>query len=197
METNDLQHFGLGNLLAPVKELTKKEVLVSAAKLGVGATAGIVGTNFLLSRVLVRGGVPLVPATWRPLATAVVGIVGGGLAKRFVGEKIAVGMTAGAVGVAISMLVDRFTAQAPAEVVAAAQEQAGQDSMSGLSGLGHGFRSLGALGAGASQVYGVGTPDMSASRMFNGATVAIEETGGMSGATVQIEEPSAFAGILQ
>jgi len=85
----------------------------------------------------------------------------------------------------------------PQSQTEAAQEQAGQDSMSGLSGLGHGFRSLGALGAGASQVYGVGTPDMSAARMFNGATVAIEETGGMSGATVQIEEPSAFAGILQ
>jgi hypothetical protein len=199
METNDLQHFGLGNLLAPVKALTKKETLVSAAKLGAGAAVGITVANLLLTKVLVRNGVPVVPATWTPLATAVGGVVLGGLAKQFVGDKVATGVVAGTVGLALSQMIARFTSAAPAEVVAAAQQDSSMDSMSGLSGLGRrGFSSLGALGAGASQVYGVGTPDMSAARMFSGTTVGIEETGNPLGnATVEITEPSAFAGILQ
>lgn len=188
---DSLEHNAIGNLMAPVKSLLKKETLMSAAKLGAGAAGGIIGVNLLLSRVPFLAN--HIPATWKPLATAVAGILGAGFAKGFLGEKIATGVVAGTVGVAISQMVDRFTSSAPSAVVASTQEAAGDESMSGLSG---GFR-FRALGAGAGQVYGVGTPDMSAARMFNGATVAIEEAGGMSGATVAIEEPGRFAGAFQ
>lgn len=205
METKDVSHFGLGSLLAPVKSLVKKETLMSAAKLGAGAAGGILAANFLMSRVLVKDGVPLVPVKWSPLAMAALGIVGSGVARRFVGEKVAVGVVAGTVGAAVTEMVMRFTSPAAAAQANAAEasEMSGYGPQFGSLGNGRafarglsGFSGLGALPAGNSQVYGVGTPDMSAARMFGGATVAIEETG-LRGATVQIEEPSAFAGILQ
>ncbi len=206
MNTTDISHLGLGTLLAPIKDLTRKETLMNAAKLGAGAAGGIVGANFLLSK-LVKDGQPIVPRKWSPLAMAVAGVLGGGIAKRFVGDKIATGIIAGTVGAALSQVVMGFAAPAVAAVEqsASAHEDAGMGPQMGGLGTGRAFaRGLAGLSGralsagGASQVYGIGTPDMSASRMFNGATVAIEETGGqMAGATVEIEETSNLAGFLQ
>src|SRR4051812_313517 len=104
METKEISHLSIGGLLAPVKALTKKETLMSAAKLGAGAAGGIIGVNLLLSKVPFLAN--NIPTAWRPIATAIVGIIGAGVAKRFVGEKIATGVVAGTVGVAISQMVD-------------------------------------------------------------------------------------------
>ena len=190
-------HLGIGTLTAPLKALVNKKNLTDALKLGGGAAGGIVGANLLMSRVLVKDGRPLVPDAWAPAATAVLGMLGAGIAKQFVGPTVATGIIAGTVGVAISKMVDRFMSPAPAVAVAAEQAAAGADSMSGLSFAGlSGSGIAGALPSSTS-LYGVGTPDMSGAQMFNGAAVAIEQTGGpMGGAAVEIENSQSIAGIF-
>lgn len=207
-DTKSMEHLGLGTLTAPLSKLgLNKAGLMDALKLGIGATAGITGTDLLLSRVLVKDGVPMIPSKWAPAAIAVGGIVGGALAKRFrLGDKIATGIVAGTVGVAISEIIKRFTAPAAAATNASAEaaEMSGYGAQA-IAGFGSGRAFAGGLGgfAGLSggrggQVYGVGTPDMSANRMFSGATVAIEDTnrGPMAGATVEYEDASSLAGIF-
>ena len=100
--------------------------------------------------------------------------------------------------------VTRRSSDKLATLVAEIEAAGGQaESVAGF-GLGRAFApsmramaGLGRVAADPTMLFGVGTPDMSASRMFNGATVAVEEGGPMSGASVSIETPSAFAGALQ
>lgn len=211
MKTDEATHLGFGALTSPLKTvgLTKAGIM-EALKLGAGATVGIVGSDLVLSRLLVKDGAPIIPVKWAPAAIALSGIMGGALARKFVGAQIATGIVAGTVGLAISEVIKRFTAPAAAATNAAAASAEvsgyGAQTLAGFGagrafapGLG-GFAGLGRYSAGVGEhsLYGVGTPDMSANRMFNGATVAIEDSNQMNGATVQYEDNgvSGFAGSL-
>ena len=172
---------------------TLKDNAMDYAKLGVGATLGIIATDLLMSKVLVKGGVPLVPDKWSGLAVAVLGVVGGEYVKRF-DKDLGTGMIAGTVGVAASSLAAKLIG--PAVGAPAAESAATSGFGNGRVFAGFGYSGGRAALPSGQSVYGIGTPDMSAAQMFNGATVAFEENGGaMAGATVQIEE-SGFAGIL-
>ena len=207
-KTDDSKHFGLGNIASMVG-LTKGS-LMEYVKLGAGAAAGITLTDLALSRVLVRDGAPIVPVQWSPAAIAVLSVIGGNIVAKKVDAKVGTGMIAGGVGLAIAEVVKRFTAPAATATNAAAASAEvsgyGAQTLAGFGagrafapGLG-GFAGLGAVSRGGNgqMLFGVGTPDMSANRMFNGATVAIEDSNQMNGATVQYEDAgvSGFAGSL-
>lgn len=195
-------HLGLGAITRMVG--LSKSNLVKAAKMGVGATAAITLSDLLQSRVLVKDGRPLIPMGWAPAVTAVFGFVGGNIVSAQVDDSVGEGMVAGGVGVAVSALIARFMSPAVSvsEKAGAMTEDAGgaPQATAGF-GFGRAFApSLGAMaglsgGGRGPQVYGVGTPDMSAMGMFAGANVAIEEKGLLSGANVAIEEPD-IAGIF-
>ena len=199
---SEINHLGLGQLSRLVPN---KVAIKTGLALGLGAGAGIAGTDFLLSRVLVRNGRPIVSVMWTPLVGALVALVGGGLVKAKYAT-FGTGIIAGGIGIGIAGLIARYTSPATGASATTAEmaEEAGAggQAVAGF-GLGRAFApGLGGLGyhggAGRSpMLFGVGTPDMSASAMFNGATVAMEEGGPMSGASVSIETPSMFAGALQ
>ena len=202
MSTNP-NHLGLGAITKMVG--FSKSNVISAAKLGVGATLAIVGTDLLQSRVLVKDGTPLIPPGWSPAFSAGASFILGHVVGAKLDTELGDGMIAGGVGIAVSALVARFTSPAVAasEKAAAAVEE-GDAAAQQVAGFGFGrafSRSLGAMAGLASgqqrsaAVYGVGTPDMSAMGMFAGANVAIEEPGrsALAGANVAIEEPN-FAG---
>jgi hypothetical protein len=175
MKSTDMQHLGLGNIPATVG-LTKSN-LMHSAKLGVGAAAGITLTNLLLSKVLVKGGQPMVPMAYSPLAVALGGIALGALTKKFArgllkgfAEDLGDGMIAGTVGSAVFSYVERYTAPAAAvqAVVAENAELQGYGPQAGSAGVGRAFASgLAGLNGGA--------------RQLAGATIAMEDSGPMSG----------------
>lgn len=187
----------------------KKGDLMEALKLGAGSVAAITLTDLLMSRVLVKDGAPVIPQRWAPLVIAGMSLVGGQMVSKKFDRDIGLGMIAGGVGVAVSALVGKMISPAVEATTAAAAstEAAGAPAQqTGGFGFGRayapglgGFAGLGRLAARnpGSAVYGIGTPDMSANRMFNGATVSIEEANGaMAGATVEYEDSNAFAGAL-
>lgn len=197
---SDTHSLGFVKMLVPSKANLKE-----ALKLGAGAAGAITVTDLMLSRLLVRNGAPLVPVKWSPLAIPVGAWLLSRLATRFgFGGAWADGMVAGGVGVGISALLARFTAPAMAastESAAMAEESGyGAQGVQGF-GLGRAFApGLGRVGrvgrARGAALYGVGTPDMRASKMLGGATVAIED-GSLRGATVAFEDTRGFAGTLQ
>lgn len=185
----------LGNIL-DTAGLTKQN-LMKAAKLGVGAGLFPIVYGYLRGMAVSRGylaqGTPLELA-----ARAVAGVALGTLAGRYGQREAGDGMMASAVGTIVSDLVAPMLnpAAKAAQTAAKAEELQGVPSFSASNPMGVGLAGLG-YGAQGDQslLFGVGTPDMSANRMFAGATVAIEQPG-LSGATVAIEQPSAFAGSL-
>jgi len=198
-------HFSSSGLLSKLG-LTKSNI-VDVAKLGGGAALGITSADLLQSRVLVKNGVPMIPPNYGPWFNIAYGIVTGGLAAKFLGSRIGLGWAAGAAGVGISALIASFISPpvAASAAAATAAESTGDQanavqgfgfgrafapSLAGLAGLGRVRRS----GGTSPLLFGVGTPDMSAARMFSGATVAIEPTGPMAGATVAIEPAGGLAG---
>ncbi len=149
----------------------------------------------------------MVPSAWSPLFSACFGIAVGGLVRSKYAA-IGTGFIAGGVGIGMAALIAKYTspaASASMQTAAAAEAQGAEAQAMAGFGLGRAFApglgGLGSLGQAriqdSSMLFGVGTPDMSASRMFNGATVSVEEGGQMSGASVSIETPSNFAGALQ
>mgnify|MGYP001594861794 CR=1 FL=1 len=203
--SDNVQHFGLGTIQATLG--LQKSNLMTAAKLGVGAAAGITLGDLLQSQVLVKNGVPIVPVRWAPLFHALFGIAGGTIVRKKIGNDYGIGMMAGGVGIAMSALLGMVLSRtmSASGSAAAMTEDAGGGAQAGVGfGLGRAFagsmRSLSGLGRTTSDptlLFGVGTPDMSGAGLFNGATVAIEQSNGLQGATVAIE-PSGrgFASIL-
>lgn len=198
----DTHSLGLVRMLKTV--VPSKGDLMEALKLGAGAAGAITITDLLLSRVLVRRGLPLIPLMWNPLAIPVGAWLLSRVARGFnLGGTVADGMVAGGVGVGMSALLARFTA--PAVTASVESEQMSEDqgnSMAGTAGFGFGRAfAPGVAGLGAvrrrngSSLYGVGTPDMRAARMLSGATVAIED-GSLRGATVAFEDDRNFASAL-
>lgn len=175
-------------------------------KWGAGASLAITGSDFLLSRVLVSKGKPLISPNWGPFAVAGLSVLGGEVARRQFGwSKLGVGMIAGGVGVGVAAgvkwLFSRMTRSQTAAASAAEASGQGAQAMEGFgfgrafAGGGNGFRGFGRLPA--QSLYGAGA-DLSAASVFGGATVAIEENGAVSGAAVRIEEDaSGFAGVIQ
>ncbi len=194
-------HLGLGTL---TKLVPNKSAIKTGLALGVGAGVGIVGLDLLQSKILVRNGAPMIPTQWSAAFSALAALVLGGVVQSKY-KTIGTGLIAGGVGIGIAGLIAKYTSPAVAVTASAAASAEDQGAAAqGMAGFGFGraFASgLGGLGQAriedSSMLFGVGTPDMSASRMFNGATVAVEEGGPMSGASVAIETPSAFAGALQ
>ncbi len=194
---SNVEHFSLGNITATVG-LTKSN-LMTAAKLGAGATIAITLGDLIQSRLLVQNGAPIIPTKWAPLVHAAFGIMGGALVGKKFSAAVGTGMAAGGVGLALSSVIGQVMSGSMAASSAAATvaENAGSapQAVAGF-GLGRAFapsmRSLAGLSRTVkdpSLLFGVGTPDMSAAGMFNGATVAIEQGGrGLRGATVGIEQ---------
>lgn len=208
-KTEGAEHFGLGNVASMVG--LNKRSLMEFIKLGAGAAGAVTVTDLALSRLLVKDGRPIIPIAWSPAAIAVMSIIGGGIIKRKVDDDVGTGAIAGGVGLALAELIKRFTAPAMSAAAAATTTAAETAELQGygaqtLAGFGAGrafapglggFSGLGRVhcGSSAPALFGVGTPDMSANRMFNGATVAMEDSDGpMAGATVQYEDSEAFAG---
>lgn len=184
----------LGNLIDKAG-LTKSN-LKEAAKLGAGAGLFPFVYGLLQSQV----GLRFAPSIFAQgsyteyAARAISGVVLGQLAGKLTKmPQLGDGMVASAVGSVVrDVLAPMFNpAAAAAQAAVTAAERSGQDQMSGVNPLGRGLAGLGAYNP--ATLLGVGTPDMSATRMFNGATVAIEQGGQMAGATVAIEQPSSFA----
>lgn len=176
----------------------KMDNFKKALKLGIGAGAFPILYGWLRGMAVQRGylaqGTPVEYGV-----RAVAGIVLGTLTRRYGAPEMGDGMMASAVGSIVSDVVTPFlnpTAGA-AKIATQAQELQGIPSFSASNPMGAGLAGLGYGPSNGDQslLFGVGTPDMSASRMFSGATVAIEQPG-LSGATVAIEQPSAFAGSL-
>lgn len=193
--SDNVQHFGFGNITATLG--LQKSNLMTAAKLGVGAAAGITLGDLLQSRVLVRNGTPMIPVRWAPLFHALFGIAGGTIVRKKIGNDYGIGMMAGGVGIAVSALLGQILSRTMGASGSAAQatEEAGGGGQS-VAGFGLGrayapsMRALAGLGRTTSDptmLFGVGTPDMSGAGLFNGATVAIENSNGLQGATVAIE----------
>lgn len=188
----------LGNIIDKAG-LTKSN-LKEAAKLGLGAGAFPFVYGLIQSQLLLRAS----PATFAQntygeyAARALSGVILGSVTNRMLKmPAVGDGMVASAVGSVVrDLLAPMFNpaAKAAQQAVTAA-EQSGSDQMSGVNPLGRGLAGFSGLGAyrDPSMLFGVGTPDMSASRMFNGATVAIESSNGLQGATVAIEPQSNFA----
>lgn len=205
MSTN-VSHLGLGSLVSAV--VPSKSSLKDALKLGAGAAAAVTLADLAQNKLLVKGGVPMVPVSWAPVFTAAFGIVAGGIVGRKWSADIGKGMVAGGVGVGIAALVAKYTSPMTAASAASAEaaENAGMGPQA-VAGLGFGrtyargtrglagLSGLGRMPQDPSMLFGVGTPDMRAARAFNGATVAIEQPG-LAGATVAIQQPSMFAGAL-
>lgn len=190
----------LGNLVQSAG-LNKKN-LMRALKFGIGAGAFPFVYGALQSNLLLRAS-PSMFAQNTPgeyAARGLSGVILGGLTATLLKQpEIGIGMTAMAVGLVLKDIAAGFISPAAsaAQAVVKAEEQAtGIGQMSAINPMGRGLAGLG-YGAQRDQslLFGVGTPDMSANRMFNGATVAIEEQG-FSGATVAIERSNAFAGAL-
>lgn len=190
----------LGNLVQSAG-LNMKNI-VRALKFGVGAGAFPFVYGALQSKLLLKAS-PTMFAQNTPgeyAARGLSGIILGGLVATMVKQpEIGIGMTAMAVGLVLKDIVAGFmspSASAAQAVVKAEEQATGVGQMSGVNPMGTG---LAGLGYGSqrdqSMLFGAGTPDMSANRMFNGATVAIEEHG-FSGATVAIERSPSFAGAL-
>lgn len=189
----------LGNLVAQAG-LTKSN-LMEAAKLGVGAGLFPFAYGLIQSQLLLR----VSPAMFaqntlgervaRVLSGVVLGTVTAKMAKQ---PSMGDGMMASAVGSVIRDVAAPLfnpAAKVAQDSVTAAEQMQGIGQMSGINPLGRGLAGLGAMPSGdPSLLFGVGTPDTSAGRMFNGATVAIEQSGGLQGATVAIEPSSNFAG---
>lgn len=204
--SNDMKHLGLGNLTAQVG-LTKSN-LMDVAKLGVGVALFPFLYSFVRGNLLLRlspqfAQNTMVERVTRALSGVVLGSLGSRLVSKFVGGKwasVGDGMAASAVGSAIMDTIAPMlnpSAAAVQTTTAAAEAATGQEQMSGISPMGRGLAGLSGLGRVAENpalLFGVGTPDMSASSMFNGATVAIDD-GRMAGASVAIEQ-SNFAASL-
>lgn len=184
----------LGNIIDKAG-LTKSN-LKEAAKLGVGAGLFPFVYGILQSQV----GLRFAPSVFaqgtyseyaiRATSGVVLGHLTGKLAKM---PAVGDGMVASAVGSVVrDLLAPMFNpAAAAAQQAVKAAEMTGQDQMSGVNPLGRGLAGLGAYNP--TNLFGVGTPSLSAAPMFDGATVAIESGGQMSGATVAIEQPGRFA----
>lgn len=190
----------LGSIL-DTAGLTKSN-LMKAVKLGVGAAAFPIVYGYLRSLLVGRvsqlaQGTPVEMATRAVAGLALGHFVGN---TRILGgsREMGDGMMASAVGTLVSDLLMPYLnpAAGAAKAAVTATELQGIPAFSASNPLGASLAGLG-YGAGGDQslLFGVGTPDMSANRMFNGATVAIEEKG-LAGATVVIESPPAFAGAL-
>lgn len=201
--SDNVQHFSLGNITATLG--LQKSNLMTAAKLGAGAAAGITLGDLLQSRILIRNGTPMVPIRWAPLFHALFGIVGGTIVRKQIGNDYGIGMMAGGVGIAASALLGQVLSRTMGASASTAQvtEDAGGGAQSGIGfGLGRAFapsmQALGGLGRTRTTndptlLFGVGTPDMSGAGLFNGATVAIENSNSLNGATVAIENSGGFA----
>lgn len=190
----------LGNLI-DTAGLTKSN-LKEAVKLGLGAGAFPFVYGLIQSKLLLRAsattfaqGTPAEYAT-RALAGVMLGALTNRLAKM---PAVGDGMVASAVGSVVRDLVAPMfnPAAAASQAAVTAAEKSGIDQMSGINPLGRGLAGLGnlaGLSANPAMLFGVGTPDTSAGRMFSGATVAIQENNGFHGATVAIEPSNNFAG---
>lgn len=191
----------LGNLIDNAG-LTKA-ALMKALPFAAGALLFPIVYGQLQSRLLLKASPSMFAAnSWGERAARILsGLVLGGLTASMGGQKDAgMGMTIMALAQVGGDIITGFInpASAAAQAVVKAEEAAtGVGQMSAINPMGRG---LAGLGYGSQQdqsmLFGVGTPDMSANRMFNGATVAIEEAGGFSGATVAIQPSNAFAGAL-
>ncbi len=178
-----------------------KSNLMNALKLGAGAAMFPFAYGFLRSQVLLRMSPQyFAQGTWVELMTrGLSGVMMGGLGKKFLGASMGDGIVASAVGSVATELAASLmnpAAAAANSLVTATEQATGQDQMSGINPMGRGLAGLGYGGRDNSLLFGVGTPDMRANKMFNGATVAIESGGPMSGATVAIESENGFAGAL-
>ena len=189
----------LGNLIDKAG-LTKSN-LMEAAKLGLGAGAFPFVYGLLQSKLLLKAS-PTMFAQGTPgeyAARALSGVVLGALTTRIAKQgAMGDGMVASAVGSVVRDLVaPMFNSSAAASqaAVTAAEMSTGESQMSGVNPMGRGLAGIGGFAGFASDpsmLFGVGTPDTGASRMFNGATVSIQE-GPMSGATVAIESGNNYA----
>lgn len=174
--------------------LTKSN-LMHGLKLGAGAAAFPFGYGLVQSQLLLKAS-PTTFAQGSPAeyaSRAILGVASGAILGKMVGREVGDGMVASAVGSVIKDLIAPLfnPAAAAAQNAVRAAESSGQDQMSGVNPLGRGLAGTG-LGNDPALLFGIGTPDMSAAKMFNGATVAIEQPG-LMGANVAIEQPSNFA----
>ena len=184
--------------------LTKSN-LKDALKLGLGAGAFPFVYGLIQSKVLLMAS-PKTFAQGAPgefAARALAGVVLGSLTTRLAKQPmVGDGMVASAVGSVVRDLIAPMmnpAAAAAQSAVTTAESTTAQPQMSGVNPMGRGlagFAGLGSLAADPSLLFGVGTPDTSANRMFNGATVAIESGGNLSGAAVAIEQSPSFAGVF-
>lgn len=185
MNGNDFKHLSLGSLTRTL-HLPSMNEAKHYAKLGAGVVAGSVGTNMAVDRL--AAAIPsvagVIPPVAMPFVKTALGIAAGGIIAKKLDKDAGAGFIAGAASIAaaavIQMVLDKVAPSVAQETAPATE---------GMSGLGR-------LPAG-SHIYGVGTPDVGAARMFAGATVAMEEVGGpMAGATIQFEPTSNFAGAI-
>lgn len=188
----------LGNIIDKAG-LTRSN-LMEAAKLGVGAGLFPFAYGLIQKGLLKASPTMFAQGTWSEYATrALSGVVLGSVTTRVLKQgAMGDGMVASAVGSVFRDLAAPLfnpAAAATQAAVTAAEASTGEAQISGVNPLGRGLAGLSGLSADPSLLFGVGTPDMSASRMFSGATVAIEQ-GGMSGATVAIEPQQNFAGVF-
>lgn len=178
-DSKNLQHLSLGSLTRALKVPSTSE-LKHYGKMGLGVVVGNTVPKMALARIPLPVAVPAIAI---PFIESAIGIIGGGIVSKKVDRDVGTGIIAGAAAIGVGALVGMVMAR-----VAPAVAQDGQANIEGLAGM----RSLA-----SGSLYGVGTPDVGAARMFAGATVAMEEVGGpMAGATVQFEPSSNFAGVL-
>jgi hypothetical protein len=191
----------LGNIIDKAG-LTRSN-LMEAAKLGVGAGLFPFAYGLIQKGLLRASPTMFAQGTYSEYATrALSGVILGSVTTRVLKQgAMGDGMVASAVGSVfrdIAAPLFNPAAKAQQAAVTATEAATGEAQMSGVNPLGRGLAGLNGLSgfaADPSLLFGVGTPDMSASRMFSGATVAIEQ-GGMSGATVAIEPQQNFAGVF-
>lgn len=190
----------LGNLITQAG-LTKSN-LMDAAKLGLGAGLFPFAYGLIQKGLLKASPAMFAQGTYTEYAArALSGVVLGSLTSKLAKQPImGDGMVASAVGSVVRDIAAPLlnpAARASQAAVTAAEASSGEAQMSGVNPLGRGLAgtNLSGFAADPSLLFGVGTPDTSAGRMFNGATVAIEQ-GGMSGATVAIEPSQSFAGVF-
>lgn len=161
---------------------------------GIGVAAGIVGTDWLLSRVLVKNGAPMVPANLGPLAIAGLGVAGAiALNNVPVVSKLSkwidpTDFAAGAIGVALAGYIGKFLSPAMDATSNVASVPASNASTSGF-GFGRAFsRSLAGLGnlPMRRSLYSPGA------RSLSGAAVQFRDTTGrrgLAGANVRFVAP--------
>jgi len=188
-----LSHFGLGSVAAMVG--LQPSNLKKYGALALGGVGGVMGSDFLQSQLLPRIGV-VVPVKWAPLATALLGVMGGTfVTKKLHMPNIGTGMLVGGLAVGASAAISMLLAPAVVATTDGGQPVAGlgfgrifSRGVRGLAGFGRVPRNK--------MLFGAGTPNMAGARMFNGATVAIEQPGMFQGATVAIEPSNRFAAAL-